>query len=114
MAAAVLEAKTSELIPIPNRSPFIAAKNVQMLCSTAKARLVHAIALRARRGPSATRPTAATAFGISVLGIDFAQSTQPATSFAIPKRLCLLKLDLCSADLRQTQSRTRILPTSTI
>jgi hypothetical protein len=89
----VLDASTRELMPIPTRNPFIAAKNVQMLCSTANARLVNAIALRVRRGPSAARPTAATTFGISVLGIDFAQSTQPPICFAIPKTLCLLELD---------------------
>jgi hypothetical protein len=49
--------------------------------------------LRVRRGPSAERPTAATAFGISVLGIGFAQSTQPPIFFAIPKTLGLLELD---------------------
>src|ERR1700722_10130162 len=88
MAAAVLEASTSEVIPIPTRNPFIAAKNVHTLCSTANARLVHAIALRVRRGPSAVRCTGGTTFGIFALDIDLLNLHKSRHASQIPKSLC--------------------------
>jgi hypothetical protein len=70
MAEAVPAARTKELIPIPTRSPFIAAKKVQILCSTANARLVHAITLRVLRVSSSNRGEREATVGIFVFAID--------------------------------------------